>query len=245
MVGGDSGHALSSRCMKVGSLGHVMLLVSQSSQKGTAPLGGKKGVTPSIWKFISAGPKYKVGPLPPAFGGIFDPPVYYRHVRAIPWPSGRWRARRRIDTGHAGRLHSRERARGHVQPRCRGGENVGREKRSRHRHRSGCGPPASRDTHRRGRHSAAKRTCARRAGRPTWRTGGRVGLIAARRNASNRATRWRQQPPKRRCNRRRRAGTITRGSSWSRRTPKVAARGRRTQLEAVGGGRGEGVVGSL
>jgi len=35
-----------------------------------------------------------------------------RHVRAIPWPSGRWRARRRIDTGHAGRLYGRERARG-------------------------------------------------------------------------------------------------------------------------------------
>jgi len=33
-------------------------------------------------------------------------------VRAIPWPSGRWRARRRIDTGHAGRLYGRERARG-------------------------------------------------------------------------------------------------------------------------------------
>jgi len=34
-----------------------------------------------------------------------------RHVCAIPWPSGRWRARRRIDTGIAGRLHSRERTR--------------------------------------------------------------------------------------------------------------------------------------
>jgi len=145
-----------------------------------------------------------------------------RHVRAIPWPSGRWRARRRIDTGHAGRLHSRERARGHVQPRCRGGENVGRGKGCRRRHRSGGGPPASRDTHRRGRHSAAQRTCARRAGRPTRRAGGRVGLIAARRGASNRAARWRQQPPTRRCNRRRRAGTIT-----------------------VGGGRGAGAVRAL
>jgi len=33
-----------------------------------------------------------------------------RHVRAIPWPSGRWRARRRIDTGHAGRHHAQLRA---------------------------------------------------------------------------------------------------------------------------------------
>jgi len=115
-----------------------------------------------------------------------------RHVCAIPWPSGRWRARRRMDTGHAGRLHSRERARGHVQPRCRGGGNVGREKGCRRRHRSGGGPPASRDAHGRGRHSAAQRTCARRTGRPTRRTGGRVGLIAARWGASNSAARWRQ-----------------------------------------------------
>jgi len=49
-------------------------------------------------------------------------------VRAIPWPSGQWRARRRTDTGHAGRLHSRERAWGRVQPRFRGGGGVGREK---------------------------------------------------------------------------------------------------------------------
>ena len=56
-----------------------------------------------------------------------------RLVRAIPWPSGRWRARRRIDTGNAGRLHSRERARGHVQPRCRGGGRVGRGKGCRRR----------------------------------------------------------------------------------------------------------------
>jgi len=28
------------------------------------------------------------------------------HVRAIPWPSERWRARRRLDTGHAGQLHT-------------------------------------------------------------------------------------------------------------------------------------------
>jgi len=142
-----------------------------------------------------------------------------RHVRAIPWPSGRWCTRRRIDTGHAGRLHSRERARVHVQPRCRGGEYVGPGKGCRRRHRSGGGPPASRDAHRRGRHSAAQRTCARRAGRPTRRTGGRVGLIAARWGASNHAARWRQQPPTRRRNRRRRASTITRGSSWARRTP--------------------------
>jgi len=168
-----------------------------------------------------------------------------RHVRAIPWPSGRWRARRRIDTGHAGRLHSHERARGHVQPRCRGGEDVGRGKGFRRRHRSGGGPPASREAHRRGRHSAAQRTCARRAAPPTRRTGGRVGLIAARRRASIRAARWRQQPPTRRRNRRRRAGTITRGSSWARRTPEVAARGRRARLGAVGGGRGADAVRAL
>jgi len=168
-----------------------------------------------------------------------------RHVRAIPWPSGRWRARRRIDTGHAGRLHSRERALGHVQPSCRGWENVGRGKGGRRRHCSGGGPPASRDTARRGRHSAAQRTCARRAGRPTRRTGGRVGLIAARRGVSNRAARWRQKPPTRRRNRRRRAGTINRESSWARRTPEVAARGRRAQLGAVGGGRVAGAVRAL
>jgi len=168
-----------------------------------------------------------------------------RHVRAIPWPSGRWRARRRIDTWHAGRLHSRERARGHVQPRCRDGGNVGREKGCRRRHRSGGGPPASRDAHGRGRHSAAQRTCAGRAGRPTRRTGGRVGPTAARRGASNRAARWRQKPPTSRRNRSRRAGTITRGSSRARRTPEVAARGRRAQLGAVGGGRGAGAVRAL
>jgi len=168
-----------------------------------------------------------------------------RHVRATPWPSGRWRARRRIDAEHAGRLHSRERARGHVQPRCRGGENVGQGKGCRRRHRSGGGPPASRNAHRRGRHSATQRTCARRAGRPTRRMGGRVGLIAARWGASNRAARWRQQPPTRCRNRIRRAGTITRGSSWARRTPQVAARGRRAQLGAVRGGRGADCVRAL
>jgi len=156
-----------------------------------------------------------------------------RHVRAIPWPSGRWRARRRIDTGHAGRLYGLDRARGRVQPRCRGGGGVGRGRGCRLRHHSGGGPPASRGAHGRG----------RRAGRPTRRTGGRVGLIAARRGACNRATRWRQQPPMRRRNRRRRAGTITRGSSWARRTPQVAARGHRAQLGAVEGARGQALSG--
>ena len=138
-----------------------------------------------------------------------------RHVRAIPWPSGQWRARRRIDTGHAGRLHTRERAWGHVQPSCRRWESVGRGKGGRRRHCGGGGPRASRDTHRRGRHCAAQRTCARRAGRPTRRTGGRVGLIAARRGVSNGAARWRQKPPTRRRNRRRRAGTINwGGAEW-------------------------------
>jgi len=99
-------------------------------------------------------------------------------VRALPWPSGRWRARRRIDTGHAGQLHSRQRARAHVQPRCRGGGRVGRGKGCRRRHHSGGGPPESRDAHGRGRHSAAQRTSARRTGRSTRRTGGRVGPTA-------------------------------------------------------------------
>ena len=149
-----------------------------------------------------------------AHHGTASHPPNSRHVGAIPRPLGWWRAGRRIDTGHAGRLHSRERAWGHAQPRCRRGETVGRGMGCRCRHRSGGGPPASRDAHRRGRHSSGLRTCARRAGRRTRRTGGRVGLIA--RGASNRAARGRQQPPTRRCNRRRRADTITRGSSWSR-----------------------------
>jgi len=163
-------------------------------------------------------------------------------VRAIAWPSGRWRTRRRIDTGHASRLYGRESARGHVQPRCRGG-GVGRGKSYRLRHRSGGCPPASRGAHRRGRHSAAQRTCARRVGRPTWRTSGRVKLIAARRGACNRAARWRQQPPRRRHNRSWRAGTITRGSSWERQAPEVAARGHRAQLWVVEGARGQATSG--
>jgi len=99
-------------------------------------------------------------------------------VRAIPWPSWRWRARRRIDTGHAGQLHSRERARGRVQPRCSGGGRVSHGEGYRRRHRSGGGPPASRDTHRRGRQSAAQHICTRRTGRSARRTGGRVGPTA-------------------------------------------------------------------
>jgi len=166
-----------------------------------------------------------------------------RHIGAIPWPSGRWRARQGIDTGHAGRLCDHERARGHVQPRRRNGEGVRRGKGCRLRHRSGGGPPASRDAHRGGRHSAAQRTRARRAGRPTRCTGGRVGLIAGRRGASIRAARWRQPPPARRRNRSWRAGTITRGSSWALRTPEVAVRGRRAQLGAVGGARGQALSG--
>jgi len=96
---------------------------------------------------------------------------YSRHVSAIPWPSGRWRARRRIDTGHAGRLHSHERARGQVQPRCRGRGGVGRGKGCRRRHRSGGGPPALRDAHGRGRHSAAP-AHGGRGGRHGARAGG-------------------------------------------------------------------------
>jgi len=168
---------------------------------------------------------------------------YSRHVRAIPWPSGRWRARRRINTVHAGRLHGREHTRGHVQPRCLGGGGVGRGKRCRRCHRSGGGPPAWRNAHGWGHHPAAQRTCTQRAGRPTRRTGGRVGSTAARRGASSRTGRWRQQPPTRRRNRSWRAGTITRGSSWALRTPEVAVRGRRAQLGAVGGARGQALSG--
>jgi len=168
-----------------------------------------------------------------------------RHVRAKPWPSGRWRAWRRVDTGHAGWLHGRENARGHVQPRFRGGGGVSRGKGCHHRHRSRGGPPASRNAQGQDRHPAAQRTCARRAGRPTQRTGGRVELTAARRGAPNRDGRWAQQPPTRRCNRSKRAGMITRGSSWARRTPEVAARGRRAQLGVVGGGRGARAVQTL
>jgi len=137
----------------------------------------------------------------------------FRHVRAIPWPSGLWHARRRIHTGHAGRLHGREHAWGLVQPRCRSGGGMGRGKGWRRRHRSGGGPLAWRNAHGRGRHPATQRTCARRAGRPTRLAGGRVGSTAARRGACNRTGRWRQQPPTRRGNRSRRAGTITRGAS--------------------------------
>jgi len=134
-----------------------------------------------------------------------------RACNTVPWPSWRWRARRRIDTGPAGRLHGREHARGHVQPRCRGGGGVGREKGCRRRHRRGDCPPAWRNAYGRGRHPAAQRTCAR----PRQRTGGRVRSTAALRGASNRTGRWRQQPPTRRRSRSWRAGTITRGSSWA------------------------------
>jgi len=61
---------------------------------------------PTAWGGGLAG---DVGAAPPTttMPAVLDS----RHVRAIPWPSGRWRARRRIDTGHAGRLYGRERAR--------------------------------------------------------------------------------------------------------------------------------------
>jgi len=159
--------------------------------------------------------------------------------------AGRWRARRHIDTGHAGRLHSRERARGHVQPRCRGEGTLGRGKGCRRRHRSGGGSPASRDAHGRGRPSAAQRSCSGRTGWPARHTGGRVEPTAARRGAFNHAARWRQKPPTSRSNRSQRAGTITSGSSRAHRSPKVAARGRLAQLGAVGGGRGAGAVRDL
>ena len=109
----------------------------------------------------------------------------------------------------------------------------------------GGGPPASRDAQGRGRHSAAQHTCARRAGRPTRRTGGRVGPTAARWGSSNCAARRRQKLLTSRRNRIRPAGTITRGSSRARRTLEVAARGRPAQLGAVGEGWGEGAVRTL
>jgi len=71
------------------------------------------------------------------------------------------------------------------------GGGVGRGKGCRRRHRSGGGPPASREAHGTGRHSTAQRICARRAGRPTRRTSGRVGPIAEQQGASSRTARWR------------------------------------------------------
>ena len=68
---------------------------------------------------------------------------YSRHARAIPCPSGRRRAWRRIDNRHAGRLHGREHARRQIQPCCRGGGVVRRGKGCRRRHCGG-GSPALR-----------------------------------------------------------------------------------------------------
>jgi len=102
-------------------------------------------------------------------------------------------------------------------PHCRGKGGLRRERGCRCCNRSGGGPPASRDAHGRGRHSAAQRTCARRARRLAhrWACG-----------TDHRATRrlW---------------------SSWARRNPEVAARGRQAQLGAVGGHRGAGAVSAL
>jgi len=161
-----------------------------------------------------------------------------RHVRAIPWPLERWRARRRVDTGYAGRLHGRKHARGRVQPRCRGGGGVGRGKGCRRRRRSCGGPLAWFNAYGRGRHPAAQRT----RERPTQCTGGPIGSTTARPGTSSRTGRWRQRPPTRRRHRSRRAGTIIRGSSWALRTTEV---GCRAQLEAVGGGSGAGAVRAL
>jgi len=79
-----------------------------------------------------------------------------------------------------------------------------------------------------------------RAGQHGARAGGWIDRRATGR--LNRTGRWRQQPPTRRRDRSRRAGTITRWSSWALRTPEVAARGRRAQLGAAGEGRGAGAV---
>jgi len=71
------------------------------------------------------------------------------------------------------------------------------------------------------------------------------GFDRTRRGASNSAARWLQKPRTSRGNKSRRAGTVTRGSSWACLTPEVTARGRRAQLGAVGGGRGAGAVRAL
>jgi len=97
--------------------------------------------------------------------------------------------------------------------RCRSGGGMGRGKGWRLRHRNGGGPLAWRNAQGQGRHPATQRNCARRAGRPTRRMAGRMGSTAARQGACNRTVMWRQQPPTRRRNRSRRAGTITRGAS--------------------------------
>jgi len=89
---------------------------------------------------------------------------------------------------------------------------------------------------------APPRSAPAHGGRGGWRSGGRVGPTAPRRADSNCAARWRLKQPTTRRNRSRRAHTVTRGSSWSRRTSEVAARRRRAQLGAVGEGRGAGAV---
>ena len=121
--------------------------------------------------------------------------------------SGRWRAWRRIDTGHAGRLHSRKRARGHVQPRCRGGGNMGGEK------CAAAGTAAAAARPRRATPTGGAFTPPRSAPLTAPLDGRPTGLR----------------------NRSRRACTITRGSSRARSTPVVTARGRRAHLGAVGG----------
>jgi len=97
----------------------------------------------------------------------------------------------------------------------------------RRHHRSGGGPPASRDAHGSVRHSATQRVYARRAGWPTRRTGGWVGPTATRRGASNRPVTWRRKQLTSRRNKSPRAGKMIRASSRPRRTSEVAARGRR------------------
>jgi len=136
----------------------------------------------------------------------------YRVRRPAPWPRARTGAR-------TAKLPWR-------------GGGVSRGKGCRRRRRSGGGPPAWCSAYGRGRHTAAQRTCAR----PTRRTGGRMESTTARRGASNRTGRWRQQPPTRRRHRCQRAGTITPGSSWALQTPEV---GRHAQL---GGRRGAGAL---
>jgi len=64
---------------------------------------------------------------------------------------------------------------------------------------------------------APPRSAPAHGGRGGWRSGGRMGPTALRRADSNGAARWRLKQPTTGRNRSRRADTVTRGSSWSRR----------------------------
>ena len=154
-----------------------------------------------------------------------------RHLRALPWPTGRWRARRRIDTGKpagsmAASTHGGTRSHVAVAGGVWGGERgAAASAVAAVARRRGATPTVGAVTPPRSA-PARGRDCARAGG---WDRPPRDGapLTVPRDGVRNR----------RRADTSRRAGTITRGSSRARRTPEVAARGRRAQLGAVGGGR--------